>query len=245
MIPRVAYAITLLHRSDEPADVNSPELQQLEKEIAAVEQRNNWAEYRRKPGLGTYSLAALLYVIPKVGSLKLVAVKGPTSRTEIDYIHSLVQSTGRLNSALRRFTPPTPAKAAETAAVLDGNPDASTGAAIASGATNAAANFWGPADPRHPLPNRDLDTGQPVRPAGYSLTDLTYAALVERLTAHPQQPIPPGIQADILAYYKDRSLPFATKRDPAAWERLQQHLAVLSTMPTSPEETPFVTYGDQ
>ncbi len=228
-IPRIAYATTLLHRNHEPADVDNAELQQLTREIATVAQQNRWDAYRRKPGLGTYALAGLIWILPKVGPLKLVAVKGPTEGTEVNYIHSVVQSEDLLNRALRRFTPS--AARPET----DASSPAAGTAGTQGGHTEGA---------EHPLNNRDLDTGRPVRPAGYRLTDTTYADLLHRLAAVPRQPIPPGVKADILLYYTDLGLPFATKKDPRAWAALQADLVVLGGMPTSTEPAPVPTYGD-
>jgi len=99
-------------------------------------------------------------------------------------------------------------------------------------------------DPNHPLTNRDLDTGIPVRPSGYRLTDDTYATLLHRLVAKPAEAIPPGIQEDILAYYANLDLPFATKSDPSLWATVQKDLATLRTMPISASPTPYPTYGD-
>src|SRR5580698_7588528 len=77
-IPRIAYAVTLLHRNHEPAETPSPELVEIEKQLAIVSADNDWESYRRKAGIGTYTLAGLLYILPKVGPIKFVAVKGPT-----------------------------------------------------------------------------------------------------------------------------------------------------------------------
>ncbi|MGI8771753.1 MAG: zinc dependent phospholipase C family protein [Acidobacteriaceae bacterium] len=226
LIPRIAYALTLLHRNHEPADRNSPELRQLQSEIAIVEKENQWAKYRRHAGLGTYAVAGLIFVLPKIGPLKLLAIKGPTTHTEAEYIHSVVQSSNQLNRTLRRFTPP-------------------PGAPLTARAGAAQSSLRQRADPRHPLPNLDLDTGSPVRPSGYRLTDDTYATLAHRLAANPQQPISPEAREDILAYYANPDLPFATRKDPQAWAALQQDLAVLRTMPTSTEPPPFTTYDDE
>jgi hypothetical protein len=105
-IPRIAYAVTLLHRSHMPADSTSPELQKLESEIALVATTNNWDQYRKRAGIGTYSLAGLIFVLPKIGPLKLVAIKGPTAATEERYVHSVNQSTDALNSTLSKFGKP-------------------------------------------------------------------------------------------------------------------------------------------
>ncbi len=245
-IPRIAYAVTILHRSKEPADpLNNPDLQRLEREVTAVAQQNNWDAYRRHAGIGTYTLAGLLYILPKVGPLKLVAVKGPTPKTEADYVHSVLASTDDLHRALRRFTPP-PALAptAGEAAATDSkaHPSSSDNAPALAGASQVVPR--NSRDPRHPLPNRDLDTGQPVQPAGYRLTDATYATLIHRLASNPTLPVPPGIKRDILAYYANLDLNFATKKDPAAWATLQKDLATFQTIPTNTEPVPYPTYAD-
>ncbi len=244
-IPRVAYATTLLHRKQEPADMDNAELQKLQREIALVEQENRWDEYRRKPGLGTYSLAGLLFILPKFGPLKLVAIKGPQPQTEALYIHSVSQSEEALSRTLHRFTPPPTTKAtAQTAAAADTHSDPPPSApAVAKAGASQDIPRESP-DPRHPLKNRDLDTGTPVKPSGYRLTDSTYADLLHRLAAHPQQPIPPGVKEDVLAYYSNLDLPFATKKNPQAWATLQTDLNTFKTMPTSTDPEPYPTYGD-
>ena len=215
-IPRIAYAVTLLHRNHEPAEANTPERVELNKEVAAIAAENNWQAYRRKAGIGTYVLAGLIFVVPKVGPLKLVAVKGPTQATEAEYLHSVVLSTTALRQRLARFTPSTAGKRA---------PHPSR-------------------DPRHPLPNRDLDTGRVVQPGGYPLTDSAYADLLHRLTRQPAQPIPPGIKEDIRAYYADPASPISTKRNPSQWAEVQADLVTLAAMPTSTEPEPYPTYGE-
>jgi hypothetical protein len=229
-IPRIAYAITLLHRNHEPPDPDTPEAKEIKNEAAAVALENNWQEYRRKAGIGTYTLAGFLYILPKVGPLSLVAVKGPTEATEADYMHSVAASTEALRQMLIRFTP---------VAARSASPDP----LAALVATNKQESHQ-PGDPHHPLPNRDLDTGRVVQPGGYSLTDSTYAQLLHLLTQKPDQPIPPGIKQDIQAYYANLNLPITTKKDPARWAEVLADLARLAAMPTSPEAQPYPTYGD-
>lgn len=223
-IPRVAYAITLLHRRHEPAEPDTPDALEVENEAAAVSAANNWDAYRHKAGFETYALACLLLVIPRVGPFSLIAVKGPTPATESDYMHSVVQSTAALRFALNRFTP-----------------------VAARRAPPAGATVFTPTgayDPNHPLPNRDLDTGHVVKPGGYPLTDSTYAALLHRITQSPNQAIPPGIQQDIEAYYADPAAPISTKRDARKWAQVQADLKTLAAMPTSTAPSPIDVYGD-
>jgi hypothetical protein len=102
-LPRIAYAVTILNRKRLPADSQSPEFKKMAAEAARVSTENHWEDYRRKPGLLTYSLAGVIYVLPKFGPLKMVAVKGPTEATEEDYVRSVNRSTDSLRSALARF----------------------------------------------------------------------------------------------------------------------------------------------
>jgi Zinc dependent phospholipase C len=200
-VPRIAYAVTLLHRSRMPADSTSPDMQRLESEVARVAAENNWEKYRKKAGIGTYSLAGLIYIVPKIGPLKLVAIKGPTTATEEEYVRSFNQSTDALNAALVRF-----------------------------------------GKPRQTLPNRDLDTGAPVRPGSYRLTDETYAKLLHRLVAVPNHTVPPGLKADILNYYSDPKAPIQTKKNPAKWAQVQSELKTLQGMQVS--DQPIATETD-
>jgi hypothetical protein len=229
-IPRVARALTILHRKVEPPDPTNAEIVELRREVAAVAAENQWDKYRHKAGIGIYSLAALIFILPKIGPLKLAAIKGPTVATEVDYVHSVAVCAGSLRRLLARFTPPS------------GN-----GSTAAQAAANPSVKPAAPTDlrdPYHPLQNRDLDTGYVVRPGGYALTDATYADLLHRLTRQTERPIPPGIREDIQAFYSNLELPITTKRDPERWKEVLADLATLKTMPTSPAPKPYPMYGE-
>ena len=71
-IPRIAYALTILHRGDMPPDSQSPEFEKMANEASRVGNENGWQEYRRKPGFLTYSLAGLIFILPKFGPVRLV-----------------------------------------------------------------------------------------------------------------------------------------------------------------------------
>ncbi len=244
-IPRVAFAVTVLHRHKLPPEPASPELQAIEREIAEVSAENDWPRYRAHAGVGTYALAGLVFVLPKVGALKLLAVKGPTEATDAEYHRSVARSEAALRSVLARFTPPpTTRPSAQLAAAADAGSDPPPGQPLPARPGAAQPVPRESPDPRHPLPNRDLDTGSPVRAGGYPLTDQTYARLLHRLAAAPAQSIPPGVQSDILAFYADSDAPIATKKDARRWAEVQADLSKLRTMPVSLEPVPFATYGE-
>ncbi len=102
-LPRIAYAVTVLHRSNEPGDETDAQFVQLQTSVDRIAQENDWAKYRRTAGPGTYMLAGLLWVLPKFGPLKLVSVKGPTPETEKLYVESVNSSESKLQTALARF----------------------------------------------------------------------------------------------------------------------------------------------
>ena len=76
-IPRIAYAITLLHRNHEPPDPDTPEAKEIANEAAALAQEDNWQQYRRKAGIGTYTLAGFLFIVPKVRPALTGCGQGP------------------------------------------------------------------------------------------------------------------------------------------------------------------------
>jgi len=225
LIPHIAYALTEIHRSQEPNEPDTPEAHAIETQAAAVAAANNWAAYRKKAGFETHVIAFIIRIVPKVGPLAMAAIKGPTPATEADYIHSLASSIGAMRNRLARLTP-VANRVAPLAGTTVTDPSPQT------------------EDPHRPLVNRDLDTGLPVKPGGYPLTDKTYATLLARLTRRPQQPIPPGIKADVLAYYADANAPIVTKSNPGKWAKVQKELQVLAAMPTSNEPAPYPTYGE-
>lgn len=237
-LPRIAYAVTLLHRNHEPQDVQDADFQRFAGEVRAVAVSNQWDDYRKKPGIGTYCLAGLLYILPKVGPIKLVSVKGPTPQTEVEYIHSVVRATDALNRMLHRFTPPPATRpTAALAAAAD------THSTLPVDMVQSLAAPHAQRDPNHPLANRDLDTGNVVQPAGYPLTDTTYATLLHRLALVPSAPVPPEVKRDILGYFSDAALPFFIKRHPEQWATVQTDLQTLRGMPTREEDALFNTYG--
>jgi hypothetical protein len=216
----------VLHRKHEPVEPNTPDAIEIENESAAAAQLYNWSAYhKKKAGLETHLLAAVLWVLPRIGPLSMVAVKGPTATAEADYMHSVVSSTTVLHERLAIFTPVAERRERTLSA------------------TTSTATL-GPLDPQHPLPNRDLDTGQLVKPGGYSLTDTTYAELLHKLTDSPNKPIPPGIKSDVEAYYADPNAPIETKQHPDEWKKVQDELKILEALPTSTEAAPYPTYGE-
>jgi hypothetical protein len=83
------------------------------------------------------------------------------------------------------------------------------------------------------LPNTDFDTGRDTRAGEYKLTDDAYARLLDQLAEHNFDRISPGLRANILAFYSDPNAPVATKKNPAAWQKTEDELEKLRTLPSS------------
>lgn len=69
------------------------------------------------------------------------------------------------------------------------------------------------------LSNMNFDTGKPTEPATYTLADNAYAKLAIQLAKRDGASADPKIIADIVNYFSDRDLQFATKRDPEEWQK--------------------------
>jgi hypothetical protein len=79
------------------------------------------------------------------------------------------------------------------------------------------------------LSDRDLDTGEPTRPAEYTLADDTYAKLVTQLADKKFAQAQPELRQNILEFYANASAPVKTKKDEGKWQKVQDALAQLRT----------------
>jgi hypothetical protein len=86
--------------------------------------------------------------------------------------------------------------------------------------------------------NDNFDTGGSIAPGKYRLSDDTYAKLLDKLSDEKFAKALPEVRANILAFYSDPNAPYATKRDPKAWEKVQIELDQLRAAP--PPATPVV-----
>ncbi len=76
------------------------------------------------------------------------------------------------------------------------------------------------------LPNENLDTGELTKPTAYPFTDEAYAKLLAKVYGSP---VSAELRSDILIYYSDTGAPFATKKDPKAWQNVLDELGKLKT----------------
>jgi hypothetical protein len=102
-LPNIARAETILHKKNFPPETPSPDLDELNKDLLQASADNNWDAYRKNPGFRSHLYAGWLYILPKVGTLKMLAIKGPTPQTEDLYIKSMNRSIKSLRFVLTHF----------------------------------------------------------------------------------------------------------------------------------------------
>jgi hypothetical protein len=74
------------------------------------------------------------------------------------------------------------------------------------------------------LPNDNFDTGELTKPTAYPFADEAYAKLLANVSG---KPVSAELRSDILVYYADLGAPFATKKDPKAWQNVLDELGKL------------------
>jgi hypothetical protein len=199
LLPTFAHAEVLIHRKSFPPVQDTPAYHQFSTRQVQAGLDNQWALYKKKAGFEVHVVAFLIRIVPKIGAISDLAIRGPSAKTDLWYIQSVNRSVGDYERMLGELEK----------------------------------------DPTHQLdlPNRDLDTGDLVRPGGYKLTDKTYAKLLRRVTSKPGQRVPSGLRQDVLAYYADPNAPISTKKNAHAWKRVQTDLIRLEGMQTAGSET--------
>jgi hypothetical protein len=81
------------------------------------------------------------------------------------------------------------------------------------------------------LANDNFDTGETTGPGKYGMNDNTYAKLLDKLSDEKFAGALPALRANILEFFRDLNAPYATKRDPKAWAKLQTELDQLKAAP--------------
>lgn len=84
------------------------------------------------------------------------------------------------------------------------------------------------------LPNENFDTGEIPEPGKYRLNDVTHAKLLEALAKRNFNGASPAVLAELLEFYGHPDAPYATKRKPKDWAKVQAHLGQLKKVMTVP-----------
>ncbi|WP_263359379.1 zinc dependent phospholipase C family protein [Acidicapsa ligni] len=154
--------------------------------------RRDFGTNYKGPGLGTRLLAILIKILPKIGPLKALDFKMPTTSTETLYMQSVNDSRDHYEQDLKLVQ------------------------------SNDLA-----------LDNRDFDTGKETRAGEYSLTDETYANLVNKLASEKFARLTPQLQTNILAFYQNPQTPAFAAKNKRKWKKTQSNLALLKSFPAT------------
>jgi hypothetical protein len=91
-LPMVSYGEVLVHRKDFPADTPGPQFDEYVQRLSQADFNNGWEHYRKKAGIKTHVIAVLIIILPKIGPLSDLAIRGPQPSTEARYIESVNRS---------------------------------------------------------------------------------------------------------------------------------------------------------
>jgi len=106
LLPRTAYAESLLHHKQFPEDEITPAFEILQQNLDKADFRKRWEPFRvQKPTLQTRLMAFVILITPKLGSLALLKIKGPTAETHERYVKGVNASTDTLRKFLATIRP--------------------------------------------------------------------------------------------------------------------------------------------
>jgi hypothetical protein len=84
------------------------------------------------------------------------------------------------------------------------------------------------------LSNRDFDTGKKTKAGEYTLTDDSYAKLLDKLAAGKFDRTSTELRGNILDFYSNLSAPLETKKDPVRWQSVLTSLGQLEALTPAP-----------
>ena len=87
------------------------------------------------------------------------------------------------------------------------------------------------------LPDCDLDDGKTTKAAEYTLTDDTYAKLLEQMSAKKFDKTTPELRDNILSFYSDLSANYHTKKDANEWNKVLADLDQLKAVTPTTADT--------
>jgi hypothetical protein len=86
------------------------------------------------------------------------------------------------------------------------------------------------------LPNDNFDTGGITGPGKYQLGDRTQAKLLDALAKQKFSGASPEVRAELLEFFGDPDAPYAMKRKPKEWAKVQSELEQLKNAPPPGEQ---------
>jgi Zinc dependent phospholipase C len=84
------------------------------------------------------------------------------------------------------------------------------------------------------LPNENFDVGEPTGPGKYRLNDEAHAKLLVKLAERDFDNVSAELRAELLDFFADPNAPYATKRKPKEWAKVEEDLRELRAANPAP-----------
>ena len=84
------------------------------------------------------------------------------------------------------------------------------------------------------IPNDNFDTGEVTGPGKYFMNDNVHAKLLDALAKQNFAGASPEVRAELLEFYADPNAPYATKRKPKEWTKVETQLKQLKSFTSAP-----------
>jgi hypothetical protein len=99
-IPAFAEAEVVLHRRQFLPDTHDAEFAIYERHVNQITYERHWKHAFKGPGIRAHLLAFVVWIVPKVGPLSLLAIKIPNSQSQQEYVKSVDDTLARFESIL-------------------------------------------------------------------------------------------------------------------------------------------------
>lgn len=99
-IPAFAQALVVLHGHQFLPDTITPEFDRFAQSVASTSYERHWQKAFKGPGVGAHLLAAVVWILPKVGPISLLAIKIPNQETQQWYVRSVNHTMDRYRAIL-------------------------------------------------------------------------------------------------------------------------------------------------
>ncbi len=103
LLPEVARAEVLVHQNDFPHEDDTPAFHQYSTEHSQAVLDNGWGQFSRKAGFKIHVLAFVIRILPKIGPISCLSIRGPNEETNRWYIESRNRAADRYTALLRRL----------------------------------------------------------------------------------------------------------------------------------------------
>ena len=103
LLPHVANAEVLIHAKNFPPDIPDENFVKYASRVDETARSEGWKRLRDKPDFKTHLLDWLIRIVPKIGALSDLAIRGPNQAAEQDYVKSVDLSLTRYADLLTQL----------------------------------------------------------------------------------------------------------------------------------------------